>query len=95
MTNQPERMNFEQFRTHLQQVFEQVRASNQPVLVERNGETYRLEKEEPQDIWEGYDPERARKALAQAAGALAGVDTEELLADIHAQRAQGGTHRPE
>jgi len=85
-------MNFEQFRMHLQQVFEQVRASNQPVFVERNGETYRLEKEEPQDIWEGYDPERAREALAQAAGALAGVDTEELLADINAQRAQGGTH---
>jgi hypothetical protein len=40
------------------------------------------------DAPEGYDPERARAVLEASASALHGVDQEQLLADIHAQRGQ-------
>ena len=82
-------MNFDHFQTHLAQVFEQVRNGNQPVLVERNGETYRLEKEVPEDIWKDYNPEKVQKALAASRGMLKGVDLDELLRDLDAQREQG------
>jgi len=65
MADEPLRMNFDQFQTHLSQVFEQVRNGNQPVLVERNGETYRLEKEAPEDIWKNHDPEKVRPAWVE------------------------------
>ena len=38
------------------------------------------------DLRASYDPRRTREALRASAGALKGVDTAELLADIHAQR---------
>ena len=47
----------------------------------------------PEDIWARYDPEQVRRALRQSAGALAGVDREQLLADIRTQRAQAGARR--
>lgn len=45
--------------------------------------------EERERIWAGYDPVRAREALRNSAGALAGVDRGQLLGDIMAQREQG------
>ncbi len=46
--------------------------------------------QEPEDIFANYEPERAREALRKSAGALAGVDRDVLLADIHAARKQTG-----
>jgi hypothetical protein len=82
MALEPQRIDFDQFARDLPRSFDQVTQHNQPILVERDGELYRLEKQEPLDIWEGYDPAKVREALKQAAGALAGVDRDELLCDI-------------
>ncbi len=89
MAHQPQPMDFEDFAGNLDEVFERVRDRNQPVLVERDGETYRLEKDVPDDIWKEYDPARVKKALKASAGALKGVDVETLLADLDGQREQG------
>jgi len=89
MAHEPQRIDFEDFAAHVQQVFEQVRDQNQPVLVERNGETYRLEKEEPEDIWKDYDPEKVQQALSASRGMFAGADREQFLKEIHEQREQG------
>jgi hypothetical protein len=63
-----------------------------PILLEKDGELYRLAKEE--DIWAGYDPQRARNALRNSAGALRGIDRGELLDDIHLARQQDSLGRP-
>jgi hypothetical protein len=63
-----------------------------PILLEKDGEFFRLVKEE--GIWAGYDPERARAALQKSAGALRDVDREELLNDIHLARQQDSHGRP-
>jgi hypothetical protein len=46
------------------------------------------------DIWAAYDPERARAGLRHSAGALRGVDRDELLADLAEQRGQDSRGRP-
>lgn len=61
----------------------------------RGEEVTAVEKETKRpDVFALYDPERARKALAQSAGALAGINGEALLRDLHAQREQHSTGRP-
>ena len=46
MAHEPARITFEDFAAHLGQIFDQVNQQNQPVLVERDGETYLLEKQQ-------------------------------------------------
>jgi hypothetical protein len=46
------------------------------------------------DIWAGYDPIKVLADLRASAGALVGVDRDELLADIRAQRGQASQGRP-
>ncbi|NJN82941.1 MAG: hypothetical protein HC802_12125 [Caldilineaceae bacterium] len=46
------------------------------------------------DIWAGYDPVKVRSALKESAGALRGVDAEQLMADIHLARQQDSEGRP-
>ena len=70
---------------------EQVRATNQPIVLSRDNEPLAVVTavDRPSDdIWASYDPERAKAALRASAGALKGVIREELLADLHAQRGQ-------
>ena len=62
-------------------------ADEAPLLLEKDGVLYHLAAQE-QDIWADYDPERVRAALKESAGALAGVDTKQLITDIHASREQ-------
>lgn len=62
------------------------------ILLEKDGELYRLTKED--DIWADYDPKRTRLALQISAGALQGVDREELLNDIKLGRQQDSQGRP-
>lgn len=47
----------------------------------------------PEEIFANYDPKRAREALRKSAGALAGVDRQALLDDIHAARKQASHGR--
>jgi hypothetical protein len=41
-----------------------------------------------------HDPDRTREALRQSAGALKGVDIEQLLRDLREQREQDSQGRP-
>jgi hypothetical protein len=64
------------------------------VVVERDGESFRLEKESPEDIWRDYDPEKVRAALDASIGIFAGTDTETFLKEIDEQREQGPNRFP-
>jgi hypothetical protein len=66
-------------------------AGEAPLVLERDGQRYRLIKET--DIWAGYDPSRTRAALQKSTGALRGIDREKLRLDIHQARAQDSTGR--
>ena len=66
-----------------------------PVVLEKDGERYVLAREDAHDIWADYDPEKVRQALLQSAGALADIDRESLLSDIHAAREQNSPGRPD
>ena len=46
------------------------------------------------DIWAGYDPKKVKEALRKGAGALAGIDREGLVPDIHEEREQASQGRP-
>lgn len=95
MAVEPRRVDFREFANNLGPIFDSLRREGQPILVDRDGELYKLEPQEPQgeDPWTGYDAERVRKALRASAGALHGVNREELLADIHVQRGQDSRGR--
>src|SRR5205085_6216260 len=82
----------------LRQLAQQVKATRRPVPLTEAGETIAVIQPaatplQAADIWAHYDPERAREALRASKGALAGVDRDELLADIHAQRGQKARRR--
>ena len=59
-----------------------------PLLLEKDGVLYHLTPSAQEDIWADYDPERVKAGLKESAGALSGVDTKQLLEDIHASREQ-------
>src|SRR5207237_562458 len=63
-------------------------ANETPLLLEKNGVFYHLTLSEQEDIWADYDPQRVKAGLRESAGALSGVDTTQLLEDIHASREQ-------
>jgi hypothetical protein len=89
MASDPQPIDFEDFAAHLSEVFEEVKVNHRPILVERDGALYRLEQQEPAELWAEYDPHRVRRGIRRTSGIFAGVDTQQLLADIHAQREQG------
>lgn len=62
-----------------------------PVILDKDGELYRLDRmeHEPKDIWEGYDPEKVKAALAATVGSWKDLDAEALIADIHRAREEG------
>lgn len=69
-------------------------ASKAPLLVEVDGSTYRASllhpgTEEAEDIWEGYDPEKIRRAAAETAGSWADLDAGKLIAEIYQAREDG------
>jgi hypothetical protein len=70
------------------------------VLIEKDGNLYRLmpvddgQTTAEDDPWARYDPEKVKQALRASAGALNGVDTEQLLTDIHEARTQDSAGRP-
>ena len=66
-----------------------------PVILDRDGKRYVLAREDSHDIWVDYDPEKVRQALLQSDGALADIDRESLLSDLHAAREQNSRGRPD
>ncbi|MGH2354226.1 MAG: hypothetical protein ACRDJN_21690 [Chloroflexota bacterium] len=92
---------FDDFAKRLPLVFDDVARRHEAILVERHGVLYRLEPETPAvqtaartNIWANYDPDKVRAALRESAGALAGIDRDELLRDLYEQRAQESEGRP-
>jgi hypothetical protein len=62
-----------------------------PVLLDSNGVRYTVERE---DVFARYDAQAVLDGLRQSRGALRGVDTAALLADLAEQRCQDSTRRP-
>jgi hypothetical protein len=90
-------MNFEEFAADLERVFEMLKPEDRQILVQKGERLYRVElanATEARDLWTNYDANRARQALRQSAGALAGVDIKELMGDLHATRGQRSRGRP-
>lgn len=97
MAKELKRLSFDEFASNVRAIFDNIARRNEPVLIEKEGHVYRLEperKKQMEDIWTRYEPEVVRRGLRTSAGALAGVDREDLLADIHAARQQASHGRP-
>lgn len=96
MMQEPMRMSFDEFARRLRAIFDTMAQRGEKVLVEKEGLLFRLEPEKApkQDIWADYDPGRVRQGLKSSAGALAGVDRDTLIKDIHGQRQQDSHGRP-
>lgn len=90
-------MSFDEFASNVRSIFDNMARKGEPVLIEREGQIYRLEPEQvkqPEALWAGYNPETVRRGLRRSAGALAGVDREALLRDIQHAREQVSHGRP-
>jgi hypothetical protein len=87
MATEPTRIDFDDFARDIQTIFERIRRSNVAVLVVLGEDVYRVE-HAPSDASIGYTADRLQQALQRSAGALRGVDREELQSDIRAQREQ-------
>jgi hypothetical protein len=60
-----------------------------PVLIERDGDRFRLTKEPDDEIWADYDPEAVRRALTETAGSWADLDVDKMIEDIYRWREEG------
>lgn len=90
-------LSFDEFASNVRAIFDNMARKGGPVLIEREGQIYRLEPEQtrqPEALWTSYDPEVVRHGLRKCAGALAGVDRETLLRDVHQAREQVSHGRP-
>lgn len=63
-------------------------AATRPLVLEKDGVRYHLHRED-EDIWAGYDPEKAREAIAATAGSWADLDTDTMIADLYRAREEG------
>lgn len=97
MAKESKQISFDEFASNMRKVFDNMARKGEPVLIEREGQIYRLEPEQmkqPKTLWAGYNPETVRRGLKRSAGALAGVDREALLRDIQQAREQVSHGRP-
>lgn len=77
-------------------------STNVPVVLEVAGERYRLVPDadpeiqlaDENDPFANYDPEKVLAAIEAGRGALAGIDVEAFLAEIHEMREQDSSGRP-
>lgn len=92
----PQRIAFADFAKEPGAVFDEIARHQRAVLIEREGRLYRVEPAPEYDIGAGYDPEKALAALeaARKGNIFAGVDVEQLKADIKAERGQDSIGRP-
>ena len=97
MAKELKRVSFDEFTSNVLTIFDNMVRRGDPVLIEREGQIYRLELEDTQQaeaLWIGYDPEIVRHGLRESAGALTGIERETLLRDIHQARKQLSHGRP-
>jgi hypothetical protein len=96
MTQEPRHIQFDDFVRQVQSIFDLLAHEKQPVVVERAGQLFRLEREpgKGDDIWATYNPEHVREAVRKSAGTLQGVDRAELQRDLREQREQDSHGRP-
>jgi hypothetical protein len=88
MMHEPQRITLDDFVRRPQEVLDRVRRRNEPVLIEQNGDIFRVELQEPEDIWERYDSDKVQRALSASRGMFAGTDRDEFLCEINEQREQ-------
>ena len=62
-------------------------AAREPIVLERNGERFRLSRDE--DIAYEPDPEGVRAMLAAVAGSWADLDVDEMIREIYEDREAG------
>lgn len=62
-------------------------AAKGPLLLERDGELFRLARED--DIAYEPDPEQVRKTLAETAGSWADLDIDKIITEIYEARRAG------
>lgn len=68
-------------------------ADVEPIVVERNGMRYQISREiDADDIWAGWDPDKALQIVDETAGTWSEYDTEKIIADLY--RARDGGTRP-
>ena len=93
---------FDEFAKRLPAIFDTLAHQQEGVVVERDGKRFRIEPDSASptphlatgdDLWAGYNPARVLAGLSASAGALAQVDTAQLLNDLHAQREQDSQGR--
>lgn len=58
-----------------------------PVLLEKDGVYYRLDREE--DPWRQHNPDRFEQVLREIAGSWADLDADALIADLYRAREEG------
>ncbi|HEY7060729.1 MAG TPA: hypothetical protein VII06_04565 [Chloroflexota bacterium] len=65
-------------------------ADKAPLVLENNGVRYRLSREDQEeDIWAGYDPEKARAALDETIGSWADLDVDAIIENVYRWRREG------
>lgn len=100
MSAQPQQNQMDQdIERELARRLTKAQAENKPAEVEIAGNRYRLVPvdddiqmtDEPNAT---YDPQKMRDAIHAAAGTMKGVNRDELLADLRAERGQDSIGRP-
>ena len=65
-------------------------AARHPVVLERDGELYQLNRLRAEDdVFASYDPEAALRGIESAAGDWSDIDTEAFKAFLYRARAEG------
>lgn len=67
-------------------------AAEGPIVLERDGVRYRLgrlEDETDENVWDAYDPEKARAGMRAAAGSWSDIDAEAFIRSIYRAREAG------
>jgi hypothetical protein len=90
MVKAARRIKYEDCPKDVPALLELVEQQQEPVELEHNGHVYRIESVKEYK----HDPEAVRKALRESAGALKGVDIDELKRDLREMGYQDTTHRP-
>jgi hypothetical protein len=97
MAKTQRRLSYEEFVRSLPQVLDEIAQDDEAVLVEKNGTTFSITTvgSEPKNGLPPLPPLEVRlEALRKSAGALKGVDVEELKADLREMRQQDSKGRP-
>ncbi len=86
MAREPKRIRVSR-GTELARLLDEAAAG--PLLLDKDGELYRLSRAEVEDVWADYDPEKVREAVASYAGSWRDIDLEAFKALIYRAREEG------